>query len=107
MSSWDEYGAAPAGDKNFPFYLRYVPVDVPVTDGDSPWFEQLEGDAIPAGTHLFDVYGMDTRPSCTPRRTCTPPTPQEVPTSELDFIGTIDTETEFVRSLWADEHLFF
>ena len=110
MASFDENGAEPIRTKDFPFYLRYVPVRTgnvpPVTDGDSPWFEQLRGSAIPAGTHLFDVYAMDHRPTCTGRR-CVIPTPQEIPTSDLTLIGTINTETEFVQSLWADEHLFF
>ena len=49
---------------------------------------------------------MDSRPTCTGRG-CTIPTPQSIPTSDLTLIGTIDTETEFVQSLWADEHLYF
>lgn len=106
-STYDEEGNEFGVDeKNFPFYLRYVPVNAPVTDGDSPWFEQLQGSAIPAGTHLFDVYGMDTRPQCSGRR-CVPPIPQDIPTSDLTLIGTITTETEFQQSLWGDEHLYF
>lgn len=49
---------------------------------------------------------MDSRPTCTGRG-CVIPTPQSVPTSDLTLIGTINTETEFVQSLWADEHLHF
>ena len=49
---------------------------------------------------------MDTRPSCSGRK-CTPPTPQEVRTSELTLVGKITTETEFTQSLWGDEHLYF
>ena len=45
MASYDQDGRSVAReDINFPFYMRYVPVrsrNVPVTDGDSPWFEQL------------------------------------------------------------------
>lgn len=78
LASFNEEGVAPDRTKNFPFYLRYVPVRTgnvpPVTNGDSPWFEQLKGSAIPAGTHLFDVYAMDSRPTCTGRR-CVIPTP--------------------------------
>lgn len=43
MASFNEDGDEPTRTKDFPFYLRYVPVRTgnvpPVTDGDSPWFE--------------------------------------------------------------------
>ena len=90
-------------DINFPFYIRFENVRTvtngvsvpPKTNSDNPWWEDLEGDAIPAGTKLFNVYAMDTRPTCSDRG-CTPDIPQDIPTSKLDFIGTIDTTTEFI-----------
>ena len=110
MASFGQKGNGGNKALNYPFYIRYVPVRTgnvpPVTNGDSPWFEQLKDDAIPVGTHLFDVYAMDSRPTCTGRG-CTIPTPQSVPTSDLTLIGTITTKTKFRTSLWADEHMHF
>ena len=41
---------------DFPFFIKFVPrAGLPVTDGTARFFEQLDGDAIPAGTTLFDV----------------------------------------------------
>ena len=113
MAKYDESGEeVDLEDINFPFYLRFVPVgksegDIPTTEeGDETWFEQLEGDAIPAGTELFHVYAMDTSPACS-GQDCVSPTPQSIDTTELDLIGTITTTTEFTQSLWGDEHLYF
>ena len=110
MASFGQAGKGGNKALNYPFYIRYVPVRTgnvpPVTNGDSPWFEQLKDDAIPVGTHLFDVYAMDSRPTCTGRG-CVIPTLQSVPTSDLTLIGTITTKTKFRTSLWADEHMHF
>jgi hypothetical protein len=115
MAKYQEDGTEVDNDDvNFPFYLRFENVRTetngvsvpPKTTEDTPWFEDLQGEGIPAGTRLFDVYAMDSRPTCDTRG-CTPDIPQDIPTSELEFIGTIDTTTEFIQSLWADEHLYF
>lgn len=91
MARWDEDGNEVAlDDVNFPFYLRIKPVRKtrggksvpPITNKDSTWFEQLEGSSIPEGTHLFDVYALDSPPTCEGKN-CTPRTPQEVPDHEL------------------------
>jgi len=68
-----------------------------VTDDNSPWYEQLEGNAIPAGTTLFDVWALDEASN--------DETPWESP--NLFKIGEIETKTTFTQSLWGDERLFF
>ena len=70
---------------------------LPKTNEDSLWYEQLDGDAIPAGTTLFDVMALEEA-----SRT---PTPWTSP--NLFKVGEIQTKTTFTRSLWGDERLFF
>lgn len=76
----------------------FVPREgLPVTDENSRWFTQLDGDAIPAGTILFDVMALDEASNT--------PTPWTSPS--LFKIGEIQTKTTFTQSLWGDERLFF
>ena len=48
---------------NMPFFLRFVPrSNLPVTDGNSRFFEQLNDQGtnpIPADATLFDVMALD------------------------------------------------
>ena len=45
---------------DLPYFMQFVPREgLPVTDRDSLWYQQLDGDAIPAGTILFDVMALD------------------------------------------------
>lgn len=92
----------PKADINFPFFLRFVPnPNLPVTDGSSRFFEQLNdvGDRpIPAGTHMFDVYALDL-----PNDTAEPWSTKD----DERWIGSIETTSEFTQSLWGDERLFF
>jgi len=71
---------------------------LPVTDGESRFFEQLDEDAIPAGTDLFEVWALDL-----PNGTSDPSSTPE----DERFIGVIRSKTPFTQSLWGDERLFF
>jgi len=45
---------------DLPYFMMFVPREgLPVTDENSRWYTQLDGDAIPAGTILFDVMALD------------------------------------------------
>jgi hypothetical protein len=86
----------------FPFFLRFkIRPGLPVTDGNSRFFEQLaEGGTKPikAGTTMFDVMALD-QPNGTAESWSTPE--REVK------VGMIKTTSTFVVSLWGDEKLFF
>ena len=83
---------------NFPYYMEFVPTaGVPETDGNSRFFEQLNGDAIPANTTLFEVWGLD-EPSTSGG---------SWRAASMFKIGEIVTTTAFTQSLWGDERLFF
>ena len=74
---------------------------MPVTDGNSRFFEQLVGGGtkpIQTGTTMFDVMALDI-----PNGTAEP---WSTPEREVK-VGEIKTTTEFVVSLWGDEKLFF
>lgn len=76
----------------------FVPrAGLPVTDGTSRFFEQLNGNAIPAGTTLFDVMALDE-----PNNSATPWL-----SPNLFKIGELRSTTTFTQSLWGDERLFF
>ena len=119
MAKWDQAGVeVPFEDVYFPYFIRFKPVRTtttddsgntttvpPITNADSPFFQQLDGSAIPAETTLFEVWALESPPSCTPRRTCTAPLVDDTGLEEK--IGEIKTTTEFTQSLWGDERLFF
>ena len=85
-------------DPDYPFFIMFVPKDQFATpDGTSRFFEAMDGDAIPAGTVMFDVVALDE-----PNNTATP---WESP--NLFKIGEIKLTTSFTQSLWGDERLFF
>jgi len=96
LSEYNQDGSEVA-EPDLPFFLLFKPrSDLPKTDGNSRHFEQLSGDAIPAGTTLFDVFALDENTGASPENS-----------DELFKIGEIRSKTNFVQSLWADEKLFF
>ena len=75
--------------------------NLPVTDGESRFFEQLVegGDkAIAPDTEMFEVWALD-EPNGTDEVWSTPE--NEV------LIGRIYSRTYFTQSLWGDERLYF
>merc|ERR1711981_369697 len=88
-------------DRKFPFFIRYEPIraNLPATDDKSRWFQQLEGEeAIPTGTHIFDVYALENHNGTTD--------PNSTPEDQVK-IGEVWTTSAFTQSLWGDERLFF
>jgi len=91
-----------------------LPNTTPLVKGDetSHWINQLTAkdadgnDAIPAGTHLFDVYAMWGSPTDGKGRKHDR-TPSDRDLEEFDLIGKIETTSPFTTSLWGDEKLFF
>jgi len=91
-----------------------LPNTTPLVKGDesSHWINQLTAkdadgnDAIPAGTHLFDVYAMWGSPTDGKGRKHDR-TPSDRDLDEFDLIGKIETTSPFTTSLWGDEKLFF
>ena len=84
-------------DPDFPYFMMFAPTEnLPVTDGNSRFFEQLDGNAIPAGTTLFDVYAVDENDN-----------PRPWTSNSLTKIGEVRTTSNFRQSLWGDEKLFF
>jgi len=84
--------------RDLPYFMMFEPRSgLPVTNESSPWFEQLDGNAIPAGTTLFDVLTLDEAPNNA--------TPWTSP--NLFKIGEVQMKTSFTQSLWGDERLFF
>lgn len=82
---------------DFPYFLLFEPRNtLPTTDGNSRFFEQLNGNAIPAGSVLFDVLAVDENDNRRPEMS-----------QNLTKIGEIRTTTNFRQSLWGDEKLFF
>jgi hypothetical protein len=72
-------------EPDLPYFLSFKPrSDLPRTNGNSRHFEQLDGDAIPAGTILFDVFALDEN---------TGPRPED--SDELFKIGEIRSKTNF------------
>ena len=59
MAKYSETGKE-IRDPNYPFMLRFEPnPDLHVTNGDTPFFDQLSGDTIAPGTTLFKVFAVD------------------------------------------------
>lgn len=86
-----------------------LPNTTPLVKGDegSHWINQLTArDAIPEGTHLFDVYAMWGSPVDGKGRKHDR-TPSDRDLDEFDLIGKIETTSPFTTSLWGDEKLFF
>jgi len=86
-----------------------LPTTTPLVKGDegSHWINQLTAaDAIPEGTHLFDVYAMWGSPTDGKGRKHDR-TPSDRDLDEFDLIGKIETTSPFITSLWGDEKLFF
>ena len=108
MANYEQDGTAVETAK-FPYYIRFKPnTDLPATvfSSTTTWFEQLQGDKIPAGTKLFDVLGLADMPTCS-GRDCEPVNPCDHTDEELTKIGEIHSRTEFTQSLWGDEGLYF
>jgi len=79
------------GTRVWPFSMRYEPVAETVShfteEYTGPLLDKLT--AIPANSHLFNVYGLDA------------------PGGTEYLIGELWTDSEMVTSLWGDETLFF
>jgi len=59
MAQFSEDGTQ-VDDPAFPYFMQFVPrAGMATTDGSARFFETLDGNAIPAGTTMFDVMALD------------------------------------------------
>eukprot|EP00008_Paramoeba_atlantica_P010210 CAMPEP_0201489676 /NCGR_PEP_ID=MMETSP0151_2-20130828/23286_1 /ASSEMBLY_ACC=CAM_ASM_000257 /TAXON_ID=200890 /ORGANISM="Paramoeba atlantica, Strain 621/1 / CCAP 1560/9" /LENGTH=265 /DNA_ID=CAMNT_0047875353 /DNA_START=258 /DNA_END=1058 /DNA_ORIENTATION=+ len=93
LAHYDEAGNV-YDPPRFPYQLWFVPnasltaqfPDFPPNYNDGTLAKQLE--AIPAGTPLYTVYGLEN------------------PWDPAEFLGTIETTTAFTTSKWGDKDMF-
>jgi hypothetical protein len=100
-AKWKEDGTEVSDeDIKFPFMLRFKPSDqLPVTDGQSRFFEQLKEDGtnpILNNTTMFEVLALASPPA-----DVNDPTTEEAQGGEVK-IGEIINTTPFNLSLWGD-----
>lgn len=94
MADHDESGE-PENEPNFPFEVVMVPVDLPQWNERDMRFYDYIPRHIREGTHMFDVMV---------RRA---PTDHHDDPDSWQKIGIIKTTSDFTKSLWGDERLFF
>lgn len=102
---YDEDGDS-TDDPDGPYTLKFVAADgvQRTTEDGGLWIDQLEGTM--GNVHLFDVYGMWGSPT-DGKGSKHDRTPSDRPDDEFELIGKIETTTDFRKSLWGDEKLFF